>query len=137
MGIRRQARESALQMLYLCDICEYSPEEAIYHFKSLNLIDGCKSFSEQLIIGTLEQQSVLDKLISDYAENWEMDRMATIDRNILRLAAYEILATPETPISVIIDEAVEIAKKYSTNESGKFVNGILDNLKIIREKNNK
>lgn len=133
MGIRRQAREAALQMLYLCDNCSFTPEDVTtFYFSTLDLHNNSREFAYQLFAGSWERLSVLDKLISDYAENWELDRMAAIDRNILRIATYEILAMHETPISVIIDEAVEIAKKYSTNDSGKFVNGILDKLKIIR-----
>ena len=82
-------------------------------------------FAHQLFSGTIENIASLDTLITKFAENWELDRMAAIDRNILRLAAYEIVEMPETPINVIIDEAVEIAKKYSTLDSGKFVNGVL------------
>lgn len=133
MGIRRQAREAALQMLYLCDNCSFTPEDATtFYFSTLDLHNNSREFAYQLFTGSRERMETLDKLISDYAENWELDRMAAIDRNILRLATYEILDMHETPISVIIDEAVEIAKKYSTNDSGKFVNGILDKLKIIR-----
>lgn len=133
MGSRRQAREAALQMLYIIDICEFAPEEIEGPFlTSLNVSKESYSFSEQLFCGTFEKRSALDKLIMRYAENWELDRMAAIDRNILRLAAFEIIGMPETPINVIIDEAVEIAKKYSTADSGKFVNGILDKLKSVR-----
>lgn len=132
MGIRRQAREAALQMLYLSDNCDFSPEDALYYFKTLDLKDGSFQFAERLFVGTWEKKDVLDRLISQYAQNWELDRMAAVDRNILRLSAFEILDMPETPINVIIDEAVEIAKTYSTSDSGKFVNGILDKLKTIR-----
>ena len=130
MGSRRQARESTLQMLYLCDNCRFTPDEAHLSFEALGIEKN--SFVEKLFFGTWEEKLKLDKLISDCAENWEMDRMAVVDRNILRLATFEIVNMPETPISVIIDEAVEIAKKYSTIDSGKFVNGILDKLKSAR-----
>lgn len=133
MGSRRQARETTLQMLYLCDNCGFSPEDANTSFSdNSQLHQAAKDFTSQLFNGTWGKKDRLDSLITQYAENWELDRMAVIDRNILRLAAFELMEMPETPINVIIDEAVEIAKKYSTNDSGKFVNGILDKLKTIR-----
>lgn len=134
MGVRRQAREATLQMLYLCDNCGFSEADALNdYFETLPLQDVSQDFSKKLFKGIREKQPVLDEFIGKYAENWELDRMAVVDRNILRLATYEIVDTPETPISVIIDEAVEIAKKYSTSDSGKFVNGILDKLKTVRQ----
>jgi len=134
MGVRRQAREAALQILYLCDNCKFSSEEIIQpYFKTLLLQNIGVDFAQELFIGTWQQKEKLDALITQFAENWELDRMAAVDRNILRLAAYEITDMPDTPINVIIDEAVEIAKKYSTKDSGKFVNGILDKLKTARK----
>ncbi len=133
MGSRRLARETALQMLYLCDNCGFTPEEAEFVcFTELKVPVASQGFADHLFKGTWDQKLKLDGLIGEHAENWEMDRMAVIDRNILRFAAYEITDMPETPINVIIDEAVEIAKKYSTVDSGKFVNGILDKLKTAR-----
>ena len=134
MGSRRQAREASLQVLYLCDICDFEPDSAdgAMVFRSLNVPDSSCEFAEKLISGTWAKKKTLDAIISRYAENWELDRMAAIDRNILRQAAFEITDMPETPLSVIIDEAVEIAKKFSTADSGKFVNGILDKLKSAR-----
>ena len=91
-----------------------------------------REFAQRLVEGVSAQQPAIDPLIKKYAENWEMSRMAAIDRCILRLAAYELLHELETPINVIINEAVEIAKKFSTSESSKFVNGILDKIKLER-----
>ena len=134
MGVRRQAREAALQMLYLCDNCKISSQDAVQkYFQTLLLQSVGTSFATELFNGTWEKRENLDRLIMDFAENWEIDRMAAVDRNILRLAAFEITGMPDTPINVIIDEAVEIAKKYSTKDSGKFVNGILDKLKTARK----
>jgi transcription antitermination factor NusB len=134
MGSRRLARETALQMLYLCDNCGFTPDEAeIICFTELKTPVTSQSFADCLFKGTWDKKNKIDVLIGDHAENWEMDRMAVIDRNILRFAAYEIMDMPETPINVIIDEAVEIAKKFSTIDSGKFVNGILDKLKTERK----
>jgi N utilization substance protein B len=133
MGVRRQAREAALQILYLADVAKVPVESgAPVIYAGADLPPKAKEFSTALAKGTLEARDALDKLIVKYAENWDLHRMAAVDRNILRLAAYELVRQPETPISVIIDEAVEIAKHFSTQDSGKFVNGILDKIKLER-----
>ena len=135
MGSRRHAREIALQMLYLCDNCRCLPADArdfiLNGAESLPL--AVRSFSLQLFDGIASKKEVLDGIIEQSAENWEMNRMACVDRNILRLAAFEITDMRDTPINVIINEAVEIAKRFSTDDSGKFVNGILDNMKTARK----
>ena len=92
-----------------------------------------REFARRLADGVIARQIEIDSLIQKYAENWEISRMAAIDRGILRMAAYEILHENDTPINVIINEALEIAKKYSTGESSKFVNGILDKIKLERK----
>ncbi len=89
-------------------------------------------FSRHLAQGVLDKKNEIDTILTSYAEHWELSRMAAVDRNILRLAALEILTDLETPVSVIINEAIEIAKTFSTEESGKFVNGILDKVKQNR-----
>jgi N utilization substance protein B len=91
-----------------------------------------REFTVNIFRGVCSHQDRIDSLIEKYADNWEIDRMATIDRNIMRIAAYEMLYTKDTPVSVIIDEAVEIAKRFSNKDSSKFVNGILDKLKDER-----
>jgi len=96
--------------------------------------EAYKSFALAIFNGVCLKRSDIDALIEQYAKNWDLERMAAVDRNIIRLAAFEIMDMPETPINVIIDEAVEISKKYSTKDSGKFVNGILDKLKAVRNK---
>jgi len=136
MGSRRKSREMALQFLYLVDAGKMTGEDA----KKSLLGDGSmpekiREFAEQLALGTLSHAEQLDAMITKYAENWEIKRMTAVDRNIMRLAAYELVYEPETPVSVIIDEAVEIAKTFSTEESGKFVNGILDKIKLERKEN--
>jgi len=122
-------------MLYLCDNCRISPEDArdcVVSKSGEILSPAVKSFSLQLFDGIADKKEELDNIIEHSAENWEMNRMACVDRNILRLAAYEITDMKDTPINVIINEAVEIAKRFSTDDSGKFVNGILDNMKTAR-----
>jgi transcription antitermination protein NusB len=132
-GSRRQGREAALQVLYLNDISRNTPREVPEPVWSAELLTPkTRAFAARLAEGVSAHQSAIDPLIKKYAENWEIARMATIDRCILRLAAYELVHELDTPINVIINEAVEIAKKFSTGESGKFVNGILDKIKLER-----
>ncbi len=134
MSTRRQGREAALQVLYLQDICRKALEsipDAVWAEESLT--PKTREFAKRLVEGVLSRESAIDVLIKKYTENWEMSRMAAIDRSILRLGAYELLHEIDTPINVIINEAVEIAKKFSTGESSKFVNGILDKIKLERK----
>lgn len=133
MGVRRRGREIALQALYLAEITKMDAEKALRSINYQQQVDPqIMKFAEGLANGTMEHVAELDSLIKKIARNWEIDRMAALDRNILRLGAYEIIYELETPVSVIIDEAVEIAKTFSTNDSGKFVNGILDKIKEER-----
>lgn len=138
MNTRRQARECCLYMLYAIDNCKM-PSEIIYESfdEYLPREESYRIFAVKIFKGVCEKREEIDALIKKYAKNWEIDRMAAVDRNIIRLATYEIIDMPETPINVIIDEAVEISKKYSTRDSSKFVNGILDKLKASRKKNSK
>ena len=134
MSTRRQARECSLQMLYTVDNCNL-PYEKVYECFDEYFPKGeaYKSFALEIFKGVCDKKNEIDALIERHAKNWEIKRMAAVDRNIIRLAAYEILDMPQTPINVIIDEAVEISKKYSTKDSSKFVNGILDKLKTVRK----
>ncbi|GHT71443.1 N utilization substance protein B [Endomicrobiia bacterium] len=133
MSSRREAREYSLQMLYTIDNCNASVDFVRDAFEeNLPKASAYREFTLSLFNGVCEKKDAIDTLIRQYAKNWELERMAVVDRNIIRLAIYEIMATPDTPISVIIDEAVEISKKYSTEDSSKFVNGILDKVKVIR-----
>ncbi|MDR0724290.1 MAG: transcription antitermination factor NusB [Endomicrobium sp.] len=136
MSSRREARECSLQMLYTVDTCNIPVETVLDFFNdSLPTVEVYRKFAEKLFRGVCQRRDEIDSLIKQHAKNWDLERMATVDRNIIRFAAYEILATPETPINVIINEAVEISKKYSTKDSSKFINGILDKLKIVRDNN--
>lgn len=133
MGIRRQAREAALQILYMMDIAKMPLADASnLIWGGVELPPKAKEFADMLAQGASEHRPALDQIIVKYAANWELHRMAAIDRNLLRLASYELLHHADTPISVVIDEAVEIAKSFSTLDSGKFVNGILDKIKLER-----
>lgn len=121
-------------MVYLVDVCQLDVDkipDAVLSDEPLAA--KTREFARHLAAGTVSEWEKIDKLVAHYAKNWELHRMAAIDRCILRLASYELLAELETPVNVIINEAVEIAKKYSTAESSKFVNGILDKVKAERK----
>ena len=134
MGIRRKGREYALQVLYLIDVAKMPAEKALSGvIYGGTMEEPIKLFTKQLVKGAVEHLADIDEIIKRYAANWEMGRMAALDRNILRLGAYELMYELETPVSVIIDEAVEIAKSFSTDDSGKFVNGILEKIKTERK----
>jgi N utilization substance protein B len=130
-GARRHARELAAQFLYQQDLGGGTVEEALPLFwETRSEVSGAvRKFAEELIHGCLEHRAVIDEKIQKYTEHWELQRIAAVDRNILRLAMYEMLFRDDIPPVVSINEAVDIAKKYSTQESGAFVNGILDRLK--------
>lgn len=133
MGARRHSRELALQAMYLSDACGFDLDQAFKTVTKEPAAPPVLEFSRHLIDGMMQKREEIDRILSHYAENWELKRMATVDRNVLRLAALEIIGDLQTPVSVIIDEAIEIAKTYSTVDSGKFVNGILDKLKQERK----
>jgi N utilization substance protein B len=125
---RRKAREHALQILFLLDIRKEKPSAAVLkHFwAEYKPDDEVKDFAEEIVKGTYKHILKINQLIHQCAKNWSLDRMAVVDRNVLRMAIYEILYRIDIPTSVTINEAIEIAKKFGTDESGAFVNGILD-----------
>jgi transcription antitermination protein NusB len=128
MTRRSRGREVALQVLYQVEQNPGVSSAEIRRFIQRRLLEDRKlcEFTERLIDGVQEHQTQIDTMISQVAENWRLDRMAAIDRNILRLGAYEMLFRPEIPAKVAINEALELAKRYSTAQSSRFVNGILD-----------
>jgi N utilization substance protein B len=128
MTRRSRGREVALQILYQVEQNPGVAPEEVRRFIERRLLNDRKlcEFTEGLVAGVKGHQERLDELISEVAENWRLDRMAAIDRNILRLGAYEMLFCPEVPARVAINEALELAKRYSTAQSSRFVNGILD-----------
>ena len=129
MRKRTQAREFALQILYKQDLDPEPLEELLGPFwEEHPAPPEVRDYTERLVRGTLRYLTELDALIMKYAEHWDLPRMAAVDRNILRYAAYELLHENEIPPKVSINEAVNIAKKFSQEESGKFVNGILDKI---------
>jgi len=125
---RRIARECALQLLFQYDFTHKIPDKReLTEFWSIrNEPEDIRNFSEEIFFGTLRHIDEIDRVISRIAEHWHLERMAAVDRNILRLATYELLYRPDIPIKVTINEAIEIAKKYSSEESPSFINGILD-----------
>jgi len=127
---RRKAREHALQILFQLDIRKEKPSAVVLkHFwAEYQPDDEVKAFAEEIIKGTYKHLPEINKLIHTCAKNWTLDRMAVVDRNVLRMAVYEILYRMDIPTSVTINEAIEIAKKYGTEESASFVNGILDSV---------
>lgn len=134
MGRRRQARENALHALYVAD---FSREAGRLTFAALEERAAADvktaRFSKKLFQNTLKRREKLDGHIEAAAVNWTLKRMAAVDRNILRMAAYELIYEKDTPVEVVIDEAIEIARKFSTQDSTAFINGILDKLKSLRE----
>ncbi|MFC1708520.1 transcription antitermination factor NusB [Candidatus Omnitrophota bacterium] len=130
MRKRTQAREIALQLLYQIDISHQEPAKVVQEFFDYNqeFPDDVREFSSKLILGTSEHLEAVDKKIEEFAANWELRRMAIVDRNILRLACFEFICLNDIPSKVTINEAVELAKKYGGVDSGKFTNGILDKI---------
>lgn len=136
MGRRRLAREIALQALYVADVAHTPALEAfaiVTRREGDDADEETLAFARELALGAIERVSELDLTIQGLAANWSMVRMAAVDRNVLRLAAYELDARPDTPVGVIIDEAIEIVRKYSTEEATRFINGILDSLRKLRD----
>ena len=133
VGGRRQGREAALQALTLYDLCGWAlddiPERA---WADVDLQPKIRAFAWHLAEGVINEKDRIDALIVKTAQNWEIKRMASIDRNIMRLATFELLYDLETPERVVINEALEIVKLFSTDESYKFVNGILDKIREER-----
>ena len=129
MGSRRKSRELALQMLFQYDLSGNDPEAIILTFDDLQKVKpAIRDFAIRIFLGTIRHREELDELIVKQADNWRLSRMAVVDRNIIRMSVYEFLHETDTPKLVIIDEAIEIAKKFGTEKSGQFINGILDGI---------
>jgi N utilization substance protein B len=123
VGTRREARERALSLLYEADAKSVSPGEVLE-----GLPVAPDPFVTDLVAGVAERQDEIDALIARFAIDWTLDRMPVIDRTLLRMATFELLGRPDVPTGVVISEAVELAKQYSTEESGRFVNGVLSSI---------
>lgn len=129
-GTRRKSRELALQMLFQLDMGKQEPEDVRRTFWSerKDLDEKVRSFADTLFNIACERQQEIGELIERNAEHWRMDRMAAVDRNLLRAGVAEFLGYPKTPPAVIINEALEIARRFSTPESVQFINGVLDSV---------
>lgn len=125
---RHAGRQLALRALFQMDAAQRTLEEAMGHIVARQTAGGAASFARELVATVLTHRSRIDRVLEKYARGWTLDRMANVDRNVLRVAVCELLYSPDVPPSVAVDEAVELAKKYGAAESGRFVNGILGNL---------
>lgn len=130
MGTRRKSRELALQMLFQMDMGKQSPEQVRKTFwaERDNVEEGVRGFADDLFRLAIDRAAEIDGAIEARAEHWRLDRMAAVDRNILRAGVAEFLGYPKTPRPVIINEALEIARKFSSPESVHFINGVLDSV---------
>jgi N utilization substance protein B len=130
MGSRTRARECALQALYQLDTSGGEPRDVLRailaHFEEADAETA--QFAEQLVRGVQSDRAQIDELIQKSSSNWKLDRMARVDRNILRLAVYEILRRADVPVRVTLNEAIELGKKFGSEESSAFVNGVLDKI---------
>jgi N utilization substance protein B len=127
MGMRRRARELALQLLYQHEHTGADLDVMQTDFDEwTGSADGVREFADFLLRGTLAHLEQLDEELAVQMAHWRLERLAAVDRNILRLAMFELMHVPDTPPAVVIDEAIEIAKKFGAEESGRFVNGVLD-----------
>jgi transcription antitermination protein NusB len=126
MTLRRKSREFALQMLFEWDMAHQKPARIEQNFwKSARAADSTRKFANQLFEGAISQAAASDKLVGELSENWKFERLAAVDRNILRLAIYEF-KSGTAPLKVVIVEALELAKKFSSADAPAFLNGILD-----------
>ncbi|TAM84158.1 MAG: transcription antitermination factor NusB [Acidobacteria bacterium] len=127
MGSRTKSRELALQMLFQWEVGKHAPAYVLQTFlQGRALAPDVDAFARSLFEGTVSEVSALDLTIAEHAINWRTERMPAIDRNILRMALYEILHHPETPGTVVINEALELARRFASEDSVEFVNGVLD-----------
>ncbi len=135
MGTRRQARELAMQALFYMDMQKHASEEMLEYFC------GCfctskksRPFLIKLVNGVLDEKGQIDALVERFSQNWQINRMSCVDRNVMRIAVYEMLYCDDIPPKVSINEAVDIGKKFGTQESGAFINGIMDSIRAALEK---
>lgn len=131
MGARRKARECALQMLFQYDVSRQPLNELVetYWGEMAEAAEDVREFATELAVGAITHQNEIDDRIRQRTEHWRIPRMAVVDRNLLRLAVYEFLFQDQTPKTVAINEALEIARRFSTQEATQFINGILDAIK--------
>ncbi|MBW2192994.1 MAG: transcription antitermination factor NusB [Deltaproteobacteria bacterium] len=137
MGTRRRSRELAMQALFSMDMGENDPEEVLGRFREhFTFSKKALPFFLKLVKGVMEFGAVIDPLIERFSDHWKMSRMSSVDRNILRVAVYEMIYCEDIPAKVSINEAIDIGKKFGTDETGAFINGILDGIRLALEKEN-
>ena len=135
MGRRREAREVALQVLFEIDVLGLEPKEAIeLYWSNFEGPKGARGFSSRLIEGVCSRREEIDQLIASCSDNWAITRMSRVDRNILRLAVYELLYCHDVPPKVTLNEAIDLGKEFGNENSGSFINGILDTLNARLQK---
>jgi N utilization substance protein B len=129
MGYRRKAREVALQVLYEIDVLQVDANEALDLFwNNFDAPEDARPFSTELVLGTALHRSEIDGMISGCSDNWSLERMSRVDRNILRLAVFELLHCQDIPPKVTLNEAIDMGKDFGSENSGSFINGVLDAL---------
>lgn len=136
MTKRRRSRESALQVLYQWDMTQQDARKGLVHFKEhFSLKEESDPFLDLIVQGVLTHCQEIDRLIEQYSEHWRLGRMAPIDRTILRIAIFELLYCEEIPPKVTLNEAVDLGKQFGSDESGSFINGILDHIlnEVVRK----
>ncbi|MGH9390887.1 MAG: transcription antitermination factor NusB [Vicinamibacteria bacterium] len=132
-GKRRRAREIALQILFALEgSLDAGAEEMEGHFQNFKVAAPYRDFASRLIRGVLENRREIDALIEKACEHWKLSRLAAVDRNVMRIAVFELFHTSDVPMEVVLDEAIEIAKRFGSEESGIFVNGVLDRIQKER-----
>jgi len=136
LGRRRKSREFALQVLYQLNITKQDATKALTQFQENFLPnEEADDFLKRLVLGVIEHYAELDQLIERYSENWRLDRIHMIERNILRMALFELLYCEEIPPKVTLNEAIDLGKRYGSEESGSFINGLLDRIQneVVRK----
>lgn len=129
MGIRRKSREAAVQLLFMQEFLHDLDESRIdFCLEHFSVIKEARSYAKDLCLGVFSQLKKVDSIITCASQNWSISRMSRVDRCILRMATYEICFLSEVPLNVILNEAIEISKRYSSNESANFINGVLDRI---------
>jgi N utilization substance protein B len=129
MGNRRKAREVVLEALYRIEVTQDDPDDVMADiFLRRDYNSEIKEYSSRLFTATTGNLKEIDSLIAEYVENWDLSRIAILDKNILRFAICELLFVEGVPVKVVLNEAIEIAKRYSTQDSGRFINGVIDRI---------
>jgi N utilization substance protein B len=135
MGNRRKSRELAMQALFYMDMNQNDSNELLERFcLNFTLSKKARPFFLKLVRGVIQSKPELDSIIETFSDNWKINRMACVDRNIMRIAVYELLYCQDIPSKVSINEAIDVGKKFGTEESGAFINGILDSIHIALKK---